>query len=88
MAHEQFNRLGHPGKFSSAVSVTGEVWFTGSNYGAAGVIRGSGASGSLALSAGGSIDISDLDAGIVHEVSVRNTLNVGGGNFYVLKTVR
>lgn len=85
MANEQFNKLGHPGKFSEAVNVSGTAWFTGSAYGAVAVIRGTGASGSLVLSGGGTVDVEDLDAGIIHELGIQNTIDVGGGNFYVLK---
>lgn len=85
MAQDQFNRLGHPGRFVKSVEVTsGETWFTGSNFGASGVIRGTGASGSLHLSNGGTISLEDLDAGFIHELGIERVSGIGGGSVYIL----
>lgn len=86
MAYEQYNKLGHPGKFAEVITVTsGDLILTGSNYGVSGVIRGTGASGSIELSNGGSIALTDLDAGVVHEFSPQAVTSIGGGNVYLLK---
>jgi len=86
MAFEQYNRLGHPGKFNETITVSsGDLILTGSNYGVSAVIRGAGASGSLNLSGGGTISIEDLDAGVVHDLGPESVTGVGGGNVYLLK---
>jgi hypothetical protein len=86
MAFEQYNKLGHPGKFATSTTVTsGELVLTGSNYGHGAVIRGTGATGNLHLSNGGTIALGDLDAGVVHELSLEKVSSVSGGNVYLLK---
>ena len=86
MAFEQYNRLGHPGKFNETITVSsGDLILTGSNYGVSAVIRGAGASGSLNLSGGGTISIEDLDAGVVHDLGPESVTGVGGGSVYLLK---
>lgn len=86
MAFSQYDKLGHPGKYSLSITVTtGDLILTGSNYGVAAIIRGTGTSGSVNLSNGGSIDIEDLDAGVVHELSPESVTGIGGGNLYLLK---
>ena len=86
MAFEQYNKLGHPGKFATSTTVTsGQLVLTGSNYGHSAVIRGTGASGSLHLSNGGTVELADLDAGVVHELSLEKVSSIGGGNVYLLK---
>lgn len=86
MAYPQFNQLGHPGKYAIAITVTsGDLILTGSNYGVSAVIRGTGVSGSINLSNGGTIDIEDLDAGIIHDLSPESVTGIGGGNLYLLK---
>lgn len=86
MAFEQYNKLGHPGKFATVTTITsGELVLTGSNYGHGAIIRGNGVSGSLHLSNGGTIELGDLDAGIVHELSLEKVSSIGGGNLYLLK---
>jgi hypothetical protein len=86
MAFEQYDKLGHPGKFAEVVIVTsGDLILTGSNYGVSAIIRGVGVSGSINLSNGGSVALSDLDAGVIHELSPQSVTNIGGGNLYLLK---
>lgn len=86
MAFEQFNTHGHPGRFASSYTVTsGDFFATGSAYGVSAIIRGTGATGTIALSAGGSVSLSDLDAGVVHELSVQSVTDVANGSVYLLK---
>lgn len=90
MAQDIYNRLGHPGKFPKATTVTtGDSYFTGSagptnTYGASAIIRGTGAIGSVNLTNGGSISLTDLDAGVIHELSVESVTGIASGSVYVL----
>jgi len=86
MAIKDFNKLGHPGKFPEVITLTsGTTWFTGSNYGGAGVIRGTNTVGTVYLSNGGSIDLTDLNAGEVHELSIEHVEGIASGSLYILK---
>lgn len=67
-----FERKGHPGKWLKSVAVTGTVWFTGSNYGAGAIMPYGSAAGTAYLSGGGSIDISKLAKGYIHEFSIEH----------------
>lgn len=77
-----FKRLGHPGKWKKSALVTGDAVFTGVLYGVGGILPFSGASGTAYLSDGGSIDISKLATGHIHELSVAAIDD--GNNVYVL----
>ena len=70
-----FTRLGHPGKFFKSISVSGSSFFTGSDYGAGAILPLSGSIGTAYLSGGGSIDISKLTAGYIHELSVSHVVS-------------
>lgn len=65
-----FERLGHPGKWKKSILVSGTSWFTGSNYGVGALMPYGGAAGTAYLTEGGSVDISKLAKGYVHELSV------------------
>jgi hypothetical protein len=77
-----FERLGHPGKFKESILVSGTVWFTGSNYGVGAIMPFGSAAGTAHLSDGGSIDISKLAKGYIHELSVSHI--TGGADVYAL----
>ena len=77
-----FDKKGHPGKWLKSISVSGTVWFTGSNYGAGAIITYGSAAGSASLSGGGVIDLSKLAKGYVHELSIEKI--DGGADSYVL----
>lgn len=85
----QFERLGHPGKFFKSVTCSsGTTIFTGSNFGAGGIIIPAGSSGSIELSGGGSIPLTALsgsgNAGTaIIELSV-SSVTVNAGTVYVL----
>jgi hypothetical protein len=86
MAFEQFTKHGNPGKFAATITVTsGELYCTGSNFGVSAIIRGQNATGTVELSAGGSIDLADLDAGIIHEISPQAVKSIQNGKVYLLK---
>ena len=72
LGQSQFNRLGHPGKFTSVQTVNNAtVNFTGSNYGYGALMVGeSGATGTLTLSDGGTINIAHLPHEVLFEFSV------------------
>lgn len=65
-----FVRLGHPGKFHRSIAPSGTYYFTGSDYGAGGIITYGSAAGTAYLSGGGSIDLSKLAKGYIHEISI------------------
>jgi hypothetical protein len=79
-----FERLGHPGKWLKSISVSGSstIWFTGSNYGAGAIIPYSSAAGTVYLTGGGSINISNLPKTHLTELSIQHI--EGGNDCYVL----
>jgi hypothetical protein len=85
-AANQFERLGHPGKFHKSIScTTGTTVFTASNFGVGGIIVPSGTTGTASLSLGGDIPLSILAAGTVrlYELSL-SSIKVDSGTVYVL----
>jgi len=78
----EFDRKGHPGKWLKTITVSGTVWFTGSNYGAGAIIPFSSAAGTAYLSGGGSINIGNLAKTYMHELSIERI--EGGADCYVL----
>jgi|5B_taG_2_1085324.scaffolds.fasta_scaffold109869_2 hypothetical protein len=83
----QFDRLGHPGKYTAVQSVANtQVDFTGSNYGYGAVIVGeSSAAGTITLSGGGSVNIAHLTVGTVYELSPTKIVESGNKTVYVFK---
>mgnify|MGYP001020627834 CR=1 FL=1 len=84
--NNDFERLGHPGKFYKVVECTsGTTFFTGSNYGAGGILVPTGSNGTVFLSNGGSIPASALvgSSTSIHELSV-SAVTVSAGTIYVL----
>ena len=77
-----FDRKGHPGKWLKSVTVSGTVWFTGSNYGAGAIIPYGSAAGTAYLSSGGAINIIYLAKTQIHELSIERI--EGGADCYVL----
>lgn len=77
-----FDSFGHPGKFHKSILATGNVWFTGSNFGAGAVITSGSATGTIYLSNGGTINAAILATGQIHEFSVEHVENAA--NLYVL----
>ena len=78
----EFERKGHPGKWLKSIAVSGTVWFTGSNYGAGAIVAHTSAAGTAYLSGGGTIDISKLSKGYIHELSIEHIES--GADSYVL----
>lgn len=71
-SYDDFNRLGHPGRFFRSIQPTGSFYFTGSNYGAGAILPLTSAAGTAYLSGGGTIDMSKLAGGHIHELSVEH----------------
>ena len=67
-----FNRLGHPGKFFKSIAASGTYYFTGSNYGAGGILPLGSTAGTAYLTGGGTVDMSKLAVGYIHELSVEH----------------
>jgi hypothetical protein len=82
---DDFERKGHPGKFLRSIPCgTGTTYFTGSNYGAGGILIPSGTTGTASLSAGGDVPFSVLaGAQRVFEFSI-SSVKVDSGTVYVL----
>ena len=80
-----FERKGHPGKFLRSVECgTGTTYFTGSNFGAGGILVPSGASGTAYFSAGGSVPLSVLSGSQrIFEFSL-SSVTVDSGTVYAL----
>ena len=78
----EFERKGHPGKWLKTITVSGTVWFTGSNYGAGAIIPFSSAAGTAYLTGGGSINIGNLAKTYIHELSIERIES--GADCYVL----
>jgi hypothetical protein len=79
---DDFDRLGHPGKWKKSLLASGTAWFTGSSYGAGAVLPITSAAGTAYLTDGGTIDLSKLVVGHIHELSVEHV--EGASNVYVL----
>lgn len=86
---DDFERKGHPGRFLRSITCgTGTTVFTGSNFGAGGIIVPSGTTGTASLSAGGDIPLAAV-AGTatagnsIVEFSLRS-VKVDSGTVYVL----
>jgi len=75
---DQFNRLGHPGRYYKVTTVQGAVQadFTGSNYGWGAVMVSGSSTARIHLSGGGFIEAAGLATGQIYEVS---PVKVSGG---------
>ena len=79
---DDFDRLGHPGKWKKSLSLSGTVWFTGSSYGVGAVLPVTSAAGTAYLTDGGTIDLSKLAVGNIYELSLEHV--EGTSNVYAL----
>jgi hypothetical protein len=83
---DDFERKGHPGRFLKSITcTTGTTYFTGSYFGAGGIIVPSGVTGTASLSAGGDILLGNLSSNNppIYEFSLRS-VKVDSGTVYVL----
>lgn len=84
---DDFDRLGHPGKYHRLITVSGSqtVEFTGSNFGAGGIIAEQGTTGTVILSGTGSLDLSHITGSSpqLWELSIRSA-TVTTGHLHVL----
>jgi hypothetical protein len=83
---DDFERKGHPGKFHQSITCgVGVTTFTGSNFGAGGLIVPPGTTGTASLSLGGTIPLAVLSSGSVrvYELSLAS-VTVDSGTVYVL----
>jgi hypothetical protein len=81
-----FERLGHPGKYHRSITCTsGVTTFTGSNFGVGALIVPTGSVGTIYLSAGGEIPLGILAQGSIrqYEFSI-SSVNVSSGTVYAL----
>lgn len=85
-AASQFERLGHPGKYITALTYTGgQLDLTGSNYGYGSIIVKTVGGATASLSGGGQIPLGDLTAGVVYDLSVSRISGGTASVIYVLK---
>ncbi len=83
---DQFDRLGHPGKYYSVIThTTGQLDLTGSNYGYSGIIVQTAGSTTITLSGGGTINAAHLVVNTIYELSVSKLSGSSGAVIYVLK---
>ena len=85
----QFNRLGFPGRYHSALTVASGVTvnFTGSNYGYGAILIGTGSNygrTQIHVAGGGVIAGSDLSIGTIYEITP-SKVTAYNGNVYVFK---
>lgn len=84
---DDFARMGHPGKFHKSILVSSGTTtnFTGSNFGAGGIIISGSATGTIELSGGGVILIESLVASTpqIYELSIAK-VTVTAQQVYVL----
>jgi hypothetical protein len=82
----QFERLGHPGKYTNVIRYTGgQTDFTGSNYGYGSLIVKTHGSATASLSGGGHVILEDLTGGVVYDFSVSKISGGSSAIVYVLK---
>lgn len=83
---DQFDRLGHPGKYVTSYLYTGgQIYFTGSYFGYGSIIVKTPGNATASLSGGGEIPLGDLTAGVIYDLSVFQIFGGSGAVVYVLK---
>ena len=86
MAHSQFEKLGHPGKYYKSLTYTsGQLDLTGSNYGYGSIIVKTHGDATASLSDGGLIPLENLTAGVVYDLSLDAVKGGTSAVVYVLK---
>jgi len=88
-SNSQFERLGFPGKYHSAIAVatTTTQSFTGSEYGAAAILLGNGADNAatkIFVAGGGVIAGPDLSTETIYDITPKQVQSTGG-TIYVFK---
>jgi len=82
----QFDRLGHPGKYTTSYRYTsGQVDFTGSNFGYGAILINTVGGATASLSNGGQIPLGHLSANTIHELSISQIKGGTNSIIYVLK---
>ena len=83
---DQFDRLGHPGKYVSTFTyTTGQVDFTGSRFGYGSVIVKTHGNATASLSGGGQIILGNLATGVIYDLSISQIKGGSSSIIYVLK---
>lgn len=82
----QFEVLGHPGKYFSVFKYTsGQVDFTGSNYGYGALMVQAEGNATASLSGGGEIILDTIAANTMHEFSISQIKGGTGAIIYLFK---
>ena len=85
-AASQFERLGHPGKYVTSYQYTsGQVDFTGSNYGYGAIMVVAAGGATASLSNGGTLNLGDLTTKTVYDFSIAKISSGTGASVYVFK---
>ena len=84
--YSDFQNRGYPGKYVSMETVAdGQTDYTGSKYGASGVIVVTHGSAVIHLAKGGSITAANLNVKTVHDLSISKITAASSAVIYVLK---
>ena len=82
----QFESLGHPGKYTAALTYSsGQLDLTGSNYGYGAVLVNTAGGATIHLSGGGTVTAASLPATHVIELSVSKITGGTASTIFVLK---
>jgi len=85
-AASQFERLGHPGKYITSYQYTsGQVDFTGSNYGYGAIMVVAAGGATASLSNGGTLNLGDLTAKSVYDFSISKISGGTAASVYLFK---
>jgi hypothetical protein len=84
--YNDFQKKGHPGRYLKSIRCdAGTTTFTGSNFGAGGIIVPTGSTGTASFSGGGTVPLASLSANNpnLYEFSLES-VKVDSGTVYVL----
>jgi len=82
----EFETLGHPGKYFSVFKYTsGQVDFTGSNYGYSAIMVQTEGNATASLSGGGEIILDTISANTMHELSISQIKGGASAIVYLFK---
>lgn len=84
--YSQFERLGHPGRYITSQRYTsGQLDFTGSNYGYGAIMVVTAGGATASLSGGGEIGLTDVTAKTIYDLSLLKISGGTGSIIYVFK---
>jgi hypothetical protein len=85
-AASQFERLGHPGKYITSYQYSsGDIYFTGSNYGYGSIMVVAAGGATASLSNGGTLNLGDLNVKNVYDFSISRITGGTASSIYLFK---